>query len=449
MAIALVQTTSNTATSTSVVLTLPSKSVAGDMICVFAQYASANTMTISDSAGNVYTQPNTTLNASPTAATGVYKLDVWYCLTPSPATTITISNSGSSSGALVAWAGEYSGVSAFGSSVVSYSATATTTPAALSLTYSTTDLVLGGIAYAGTSVSATPASPFIEQFTQTYSSQDLGIATVIGNPTTGSGPAFTLGNASAYGQLALNFTAVASTVYTNNAEGGTNGTTVTTGNTGGVSGTAFGSVVPGTGGTITFTNSLVNTGALSYAFVPAAATACSVGYSFSTTSLIYTSRAYAYFTSITTAAVQFMRFYSSSALITNIALGNGSIQNLIVQTAAGTAYTGSVNFPLNTWLRFELATSVGTTTSNGYIYAAVYSGNSATPLDSYVSYTANTGTAVGVTFGIGKLTSTGNWNPFYIDDIVVNYASSNMVGPTSVSNVTGTATVTSLTSITI
>ena len=53
------------------------------------------------------------------------------------------------------------------------------------------------------------------------------------------------------------------TTYTNNAEGGSNGTTVTTGNSGGASGTAFDSIT----NTHTFSSSSPYDGSLSYSTV--------------------------------------------------------------------------------------------------------------------------------------------------------------------------------------
>jgi hypothetical protein len=217
------------------------------------------------------------------------------------------------------------------------------------------------------------------------------------------------------------------TVYTNTAEGGTSGTGVTTGNSGGTSGTPWSTVTLGTGSTCTFDNAQAAHGTLSYNFTPGAAAGdtLTLGTASSTTGVM---RFYAYFTALPTAATQLARFATSGSLVVaNIVIDTAG--HVIVQGSAGTLHTSSVTVSLNTWYRFEMSAIVATATT-GTVNMAAYVGDSMTVFDSYSpGATVNLGTTNFAKVNFGKVSSSGNWATFYMDDFAVDDTQTTFFGP--------------------
>ncbi|MEO5950701.1 MAG: hypothetical protein ABIQ04_04600 [Candidatus Saccharimonadales bacterium] len=217
----------------------------------------------------------------------------------------------------------------------------------------------------------------------------------------------------------------------NTAEGGTHGVAVTSLNSGGASGLPFDLVTPGTGGSITFSNAPTNTGMMAYNFTSASATGSSFTWYTSDTSVI-SQRVYVCFTDYPTAATQFIRTYSS-ILMCNIAVTTAG--KFFTQDNSGTV-TGSTavnTLPLNTWLRVEQTVITGTTTSNGYVHNSVYIEDTTTnPVYDFSSGTLNTTTSNSTSVAVGKLSNTGDWATFYIDDYSVQDTS--YIGPANSTN---------------
>jgi hypothetical protein len=224
-------------------------------------------------------------------------------------------------------------------------------------------------------------------------------------------------------------------IYYNNAEGGTPGATVTTGNSGGNSGTAFNTVTLGTGA-LTYSIANPYNGQLSYALVPGSASNDYVAFTTNSTANC-AARVYVYLTGQITAATQALRFGQTSVGTQVLMMGlssTGSNNVMLIQGNSSTSYTGTAFIPFNTWLRWEAACTVGTTTSNGIYTCTIYTGNTMNVVDTFSTTSGNLGTTNigGVAFG--KWSNTGNWPTSYFDDFIVNDGQNTLIGP----RITGT-----------
>lgn len=217
----------------------------------------------------------------------------------------------------------------------------------------------------------------------------------------------------------------------NSAEGGTNTTVVTYDNSGNESGNIITPSVSGTS-TVLFSSTTAAHGSLSYLvqnnssdyarLVWQMDPAVSVGST--------AARSYVYFgsfpssTTAVIASVETTNTFRASIAVT-------STGNIEVSDSAGVLWTSSTPISTSTWTRVELVTVIGTTSSNGTVKAAFYTGDSTTALGTFTSTTANTGT-VSIDkqfFGkVGPNTWTGN---HYMDDLAVLPNSSNFIGPYS------------------
>ncbi len=208
----------------------------------------------------------------------------------------------------------------------------------------------------------------------------------------------------------------------NNAEGGSNGTTVTTGNSGGASGDAFDGVTIGASGGLVFSSTQFED-ALSYK-IDTPATSVNVLVEWTTTT-------------IGTQTTLFARVYlyllanPVSQPIHLIKFRDGSTEKgaVIIQTggtialrdnggAIGGAMTATVN--LNQWVRIEAKIVCNTTT--GTIEAILFnSPNSSVATETLTKTNRNTGTQVtNARFGETSVSGTITARTFYVDDLQTN-----------------------------
>lgn len=216
-------------------------------------------------------------------------------------------------------------------------------------------------------------------------------------------------------------------IYTNNAEGGTNGTGVTTANS---DDNNAGSVFQlSTGGTRTYSSTWANSGTTSWFVDGGAAVSALLGWDAIGVTQLAAARIYIRFTSLPPSTCAIMQFRSS--------LGNHcgefQIQNdgkfRVTSVGGAQATTGTYTLAINTTYRIEASAEAGTTTSNGRIKYSIYAGNSTTALESFDSgyaWNVNTGNISG--FRWGKVTAAPAWS-LYFDDAAWNDGSATFFGP--------------------
>lgn len=216
----------------------------------------------------------------------------------------------------------------------------------------------------------------------------------------------------------------------NTSEGGVSGATVTTADTG--SGTAWSTVTPGAGGTITYTTDAYYNGKLATLLTPAAGVACYVersivGARSGSLELMIKIPSYP------SAAQTFLRVLTGSA---------NTVFSLILQTAGGIAhqdFAGTTSaattgvLPVNQWTRISVQWSNPSTTT-GTFNAAMYLGDSSTAItNSTIAITnANQGTSNAVTLRVGKITTSGTWASIVLDDVQYSDGVTTALGPMTV-----------------
>lgn len=203
-------------------------------------------------------------------------------------------------------------------------------------------------------------------------------------------------------------------LVTNNAEGGSNGTTVTTGNSGGSSGTAFAAVNSG----ITFSTTQKAHGSLSYAFAGTGATFNTVQLnSGDGTTTGFSVRAYVYLTGAPSAETSFITVQTGAgASICAVNLTTGG--NIKVVQSGGTAISGGTftnALSLNTWYRITVYGTLNATT--GTINCSMYTLDSGSAVETKNFTNVNTGATAGGRVLYGKLTQAPSMATYYIDDI--------------------------------
>lgn len=192
-------------------------------------------------------------------------------------------------------------------------------------------------------------------------------------------------------------------IFTNNFDGGTNGTVVTEANSGGASGNAFYYVPPGT---ITYSNAQAATGTLSGMIANPGATYAHVTWSTAETNFL--SRFYVYFAStLPVNGITLIR-YTAATGSASIRINAGG--NTATLYTGGVAYGTSGILSVNTWYRMEV---FRTPTS---LQWALYNGSSTTAI-----YTSplTTGLSMGTmdSVSIGKYDTTNQTETFYIDSV--------------------------------
>jgi hypothetical protein len=219
---------------------------------------------------------------------------------------------------------------------------------------------------------------------------------------------------------------------TNNAEGGTTGTTVTTGNSGAESGTACATVLINAGNAITFDTAAAHRGALGYKFDMGTTQPCQLTWTLATT--IRTVMRFYFMAAALPSANDYIAVYRNATLgPATLTLTTANKFN--VQNAAGagiSASTATNPIVANTWYRVELAITKGTTTSNGRIEYAYYIGDSTTAEFSYDSgTTVNAGTTDIASIRLGRNTAGTVAGVRYYDDIAAKDLASGWIGPPS------------------
>lgn len=214
--------------------------------------------------------------------------------------------------------------------------------------------------------------------------------------------------------------------YNNNCEGTTAGTTVATGQTG--SGDAFTLVDSATGtGTIVYSTAQAAHGGQSIALTGISGASRHAGWNGDTVSSAAV-RVYIYLNALPAATCDFLSIRRVGAS------GTGKLQvsatgALILANAAGAAVkTFATVLDLNKWYRVEIQTTKGTTTSDGYLAAQYYLGDSTLAIDRFSTSATNTGTTDYIGPRIGKITTTtATWDG-YFDDYSWNGGTTTPIG---------------------
>lgn len=209
------------------------------------------------------------------------------------------------------------------------------------------------------------------------------------------------------------------TIYTNTFEGGTNGVAVSTANSGGASGTAFNAATAG----LNFSNTRAHDGTLSGVFTTDAATTYLAWYPGNTVNA--QARAYFYLTEANSGGeFHLIGLYESngnSILVFRISASN--ILRLYKNVApTSNTWAPTTTMPVGQWIRAEILFEQGTTSSNGRARAAIFAGESTTPL-------ADSGWVSGLNLGagtnpmahvrFGKIGAGSNADGVYIDDLAL------------------------------
>jgi hypothetical protein len=219
---------------------------------------------------------------------------------------------------------------------------------------------------------------------------------------------------------------------TNNAEGGTTGTTVTTGNSGAESGTAAASVLINANNAITFDTAAARRGGLGYKFDMGTTNPCQLTWNLATT--IRTVMRFYYMVTVLPTASDYVAVYRN-ATIGPATLTLTSANKFNMQNAAGvgiSASTATNPIVANTWYRVEIGITKGTTTTNGRIEYAYYIGDSTTAEFSYDSgATVNAGTSDIASIRLGRNTAATVAGVRYYDDLVAKDLASGWIGPPS------------------
>jgi hypothetical protein len=210
----------------------------------------------------------------------------------------------------------------------------------------------------------------------------------------------------------------------NNAEGGTNGTTVTTANSGGTSGDGWDTVTITASTTLTFSSAQSAHGSLSYLMTtPASAITSFVQWTSTTLGSAQTkwSRIYGYFDTTVVAASRIMQFTDTSGTVVGgIGLNGTATRHFKISDATNTAIlTGTAAVPVNQWFRLEFMCF--SDASVGQMELKIFLTADSTTPDEVLTTTATQNTngnviqraVFGLMTGIASAT-------FYMDDLAVS-----------------------------
>lgn len=222
--------------------------------------------------------------------------------------------------------------------------------------------------------------------------------------------------------------------FRNGFEAGANGTAITAANSGGGSDIAFS--VFGAGAR--YSNVRAHSGTLSCEFTdPAIATYGSVSH---TAETLFGAKGYMWFTSANSGGeFHLVGLYDSagnSVLIFRLTAGN--LLRLYASGGGGSnAWAPSATMPTGQWIRYELLAEQGTTTTGGRVRAAIFAGESTTPL-------ADSGWLEGINLGggtvaitrtrFGKGAAGSNATGVFMDDILLHTGADYASFPTSIGN---------------
>ena len=219
-------------------------------------------------------------------------------------------------------------------------------------------------------------------------------------------------------------------MITNNAEGGSNGTSATAGNTGGASGDAFAAVSLSGASTCTFSGEQAAHGAMSYKM---GTNGTDVQYLewLPTTASSAAARVYFYFPSLPTSANGVVRVLTAGGGTTLMHLLVTNMQVEIQNTAAAKVWdSAGVTVPVGQWLRCEFSIPNGNT-ATGTMRMDWYAADSTTPIAGLsANITAqNFGTANIGRMRVGRTAAYGTLASFYVDDIGYQDGSTTYLGP--------------------
>ena len=208
-------------------------------------------------------------------------------------------------------------------------------------------------------------------------------------------------------------------IETNNAEGGSSGTTVTTGNSGAGSGNAFDVVSLGTGTSLTFDNTVAAHGSLAYEFATTSTSATSVvewSTSAGTQTTIYY-RAYLYFNGYISTGYAVIRVNSGATHAADIWIdGNG--KPWFRNSAFAQSNNFSSDIPTGQWVRIE-----GYFTGDavhGVISMSLYTNmDSITPAQTITASGLNTAGPL-TSYVFGQTNSALSAGPYWMDDLGIS-----------------------------
>lgn len=208
--------------------------------------------------------------------------------------------------------------------------------------------------------------------------------------------------------------------FTNNAEGGTDGTAVTVANSGGTSGTAFKSVtVDGTGSTLTYSSNQSHLGSLAYSLNVPTSGHASLTVPDSTSYASGRLRYYLFLNSFPSAGIQHVQVIDQVNNLWYLDMTSaGKLQ--FVNAVSSVVWTSTNALPTGTWIRVEVSTVAGTSSTNGSFQVSWFLGENTTPVETYSATNVNTGTNGGIkNWNIGKVSTAASFSG-YIDDIWVD-----------------------------
>ena len=136
-------------------------------------------------------------------------------------------------------------------------------------------------------------------------------------------------------------------------------------------------------------------------------------------------RAYFYFTVVPSGA--FVSIYDNANQWAAGAGINASGQLFTRDAGANPRGTGTVALTANQWLRIELYATTGT--SSATITAAVYAGDSTTPLDLVMTAVGNTTAGVLSSVRFGKNNYNTYATPYWVDSVAFNTTATGLIGP--------------------
>lgn len=215
----------------------------------------------------------------------------------------------------------------------------------------------------------------------------------------------------------------------NTAEGGTQDVEPTTANTGGLSGDAANLVTVGSGNAITFSTTNPAHGNMSYQFAYGTTAPGSLRWNLSEAGRVV----HCFYVRLSSlpAAFEYLGAIRHSAGNMCIATINAS-GKFVMQNSAGSAIAASAapnTFPVNQYVRVEIAVTKGTTTTDGIIEYAYYLGDATTAVYSWSSNTQNTGTNNVNQVVIGRNATGTESRTVWYDTITARSQSSGWVGP--------------------
>jgi hypothetical protein len=214
--------------------------------------------------------------------------------------------------------------------------------------------------------------------------------------------------------------ATGTVALSNNAEGGTSGTTVTPGNSGGASGNPWDNISIGGAASLTYDNTFAAHGGLSYKVSTGATVTTALAEwnaSFGTLTTVYF-RMYVYLTTAATPSA-FRPFVArSGASHAASVLINGTTLSLSYSPAFNGAGAFTTPVPLNQWVRIE--GFITGDASAGAVSASLYTSMDSTDAVETHTFTGLNTTGALTQYWFGQNNSSANSGPFWMDDLAAS-----------------------------